>query len=102
MEDNDYERITQLKNPLDIQKEDNCPNDTFYLADESKQNLMQTLSNNFYGSDFLLCLFIAALKSYKVDKCLRPFPPLYVKQAHKDFDRLVGALNFWLDFYKRI
>ena len=45
------------------------------------------------AADLRLSLFLAALQSYKRDSVLRPFPPLYLTAANKDFEGLVGTVG---------
>ncbi|KAK5639610.1 hypothetical protein RI129_012102 [Pyrocoelia pectoralis] len=51
-------------------------------------HISNVLNDNIYGCDLLLCLFITALQSYRVDTCLRPFPSAYVHDTHKNVDAL--------------
>lgn len=53
------------------------------------QFVLNILRQNVCGSDFLLCVFFAALQSYKADECLRPFPYMYVANGQKNFAELV-------------
>lgn len=41
--------------------------------------------------DLRLSLFIAALHSYRRNSLLKPFPPNFVQDEEKQFDKLVGA-----------
>lgn len=54
----------------------------------------ECIQNNLYSSDFLVCLFVSALNSFRHDTVLRPFPPEYLINhgnnfKEKDFERLV-------------
>lgn len=60
----------------------------FSQSQSHTKTITKILYENFYGCDMLLCLFITALQSYRVDRCLRPFPSMYIKDSHKDIDHL--------------
>ncbi|XP_053320469.1 protein mono-ADP-ribosyltransferase PARP16 [Spea bombifrons] len=45
------------------------------------------------AADLKCSLFISALKSYKRDSVLRPFPPFYTNDQYKDFDALIADAN---------
>ncbi|KAM8974843.1 protein mono-ADP-ribosyltransferase PARP16 [Pelodytes ibericus] len=45
------------------------------------------------AADLKCSLFVSALKSYKRDSVLRPFPPFYASEHHKDFDALIADTN---------
>ncbi|XP_040198221.1 protein mono-ADP-ribosyltransferase PARP16 isoform X3 [Rana temporaria] len=42
------------------------------------------------AADLKCSLFMSALRSYKRDSVLRPFPPFYASDQQKDFDALIG------------
>ncbi|XP_031336659.1 protein mono-ADP-ribosyltransferase PARP16 isoform X2 [Photinus pyralis] len=52
------------------------------------EGVSSVLRDNIYGCDLMLCLFLTALQSYRVDTCLRPFPSRYIHDSHKDVDSL--------------
>lgn len=58
-------------------------------AERKQQFLTHIFHKNIHGSDFLLCIFFAALQSCRADECLRPFPGMYVENGQKDFNKLV-------------
>ncbi|KAM4675355.1 protein mono-ADP-ribosyltransferase PARP16 isoform 1-T2 [Discoglossus pictus] len=45
------------------------------------------------AADLKFSLFVSALKSYKRDSVLRPFPPFYASDQYKDFDALLADIN---------
>lgn len=45
------------------------------------------------AADLKFSLFMSALRSYKRDSVLRPFPALYASDQYKDFDALIGDTN---------
>lgn len=53
--------------------------------------VLDTLRNNLPGCDFITCIFVTALQSYRADQCLRPFPSLYITNGNKDFETLVST-----------
>ncbi|KAL1493404.1 hypothetical protein ABEB36_011465 [Hypothenemus hampei] len=53
------------------------------------EKLKSFLRENKDGCDFLICIFIAAVKSVRVDQVLRPFPSTFVNSRNeKDFTLL--------------
>lgn len=66
--------------PVSIDKSDNAP---------TRRTLLEEIGGNIWGCDLMLCLFIAALNSYRADRCLRPFPQLYITEEGKSFNSLV-------------
>ncbi|XP_019754955.1 protein mono-ADP-ribosyltransferase PARP16 isoform X2 [Dendroctonus ponderosae] len=61
----------------------------------SKINKLKDLiRKNLPGCDLVLCIFIAALKSFRADKCLRPFPQYFVNEKdEKDFVSLKKSFD---------
>ncbi|XP_063781673.1 protein mono-ADP-ribosyltransferase PARP16 [Pseudophryne corroboree] len=45
------------------------------------------------AADLKCSLFLSALKSYKRDSVLRPFPACYATEQYKDFDALIADTN---------
>ncbi|KAF5284750.1 hypothetical protein FQA39_LY04475 [Lamprigera yunnana] len=66
-----------------MEHEEEPPQETSNTS-RQPEDVFTVLYGNMYGSDFLLCLFITALQSYRVDRCLRPFPSTYIKDSIKD------------------
>ncbi|KAF2885797.1 hypothetical protein ILUMI_20380 [Ignelater luminosus] len=88
---NNYKHILNINNmSSDTWNEEGIDNKmSSCTTKESKLNaIVNILRDNFYGCDILLCLFMAALQSYRVDRCLRPFPTMYIKESNKDIDNL--------------
>lgn len=55
------------------------------------EKLKSLINKNLFGCDLAVCVFIAALKSFKADQCLRPFPPCFLNENNeKDFVALVS------------
>ncbi|KAF5294489.1 hypothetical protein FQR65_LT01615 [Abscondita terminalis] len=78
--------VMDLNNDSNTSKEES---QTDFSEDEAHiEAITKILYENFYGCDMLLCLFITALQSYRVDRCLRPFPSTYIKDSNKDIDHL--------------
>ncbi|XP_066158058.1 protein mono-ADP-ribosyltransferase PARP16-like isoform X2 [Euwallacea fornicatus] len=56
--------------------------------------LKAIISKNLPGCDLTICIFIAALKSFKADQCLRPFPQCFINEKNeKDFVSLKTACS---------
>lgn len=47
------------------------------------------LEKDLVAADLKWSLFVAASHSYRHDSCLRPFPPMYIKNECKDIEALV-------------
>lgn len=69
--------------------------------DAAFNQLKSFVSLNVPGCDLAICIFAAALKSFKVDQCLRPFPQCFINENNeKDFVSLVSKLEtFFNDLY---
>lgn len=93
---NNYKHILNINNMSNTWNEEDSDNKmSSCTTKEFKVNaILNILRNNFYGCDILLCLFMAALQSYRVDGCLRPFPTIYIKESNKDIDNLVSKRYF--------
>lgn len=59
--------------------------------DSSQQlrSVMAAVARDLTAADLKWSLFVAACQSYKQDSCLRPFPPMFLKDGSKDFIALV-------------
>lgn len=69
---------------------------------ESKfRKLKDKMRENFLGADLMICILIAALKSYRSDKCLRPFPPMFINRGEKDWQKLVSTIIILALYYSR-
>ncbi|RZC42752.1 mono [ADP-ribose] polymerase PARP16-like [Asbolus verrucosus] len=89
----DEERILRIE-----ESEENFSDITFvtsYSVDKNDHQssfkidkLLEEIKKNVWGCDLILCFFIAALQSYRADRCLRPFPPLHINEDGKDFNAL--------------
>ncbi|MEE6525151.1 hypothetical protein FKM82_024974 [Ascaphus truei] len=53
----------------------------------------QIIARDLLAADLKCSLFMSALKSYKRDSVLRPFPPFYASDDYKDFDALLADTN---------
>lgn len=62
--------------------------------DAAFNQLKSFVSLNVPGCDLAICIFAAALKSFKVDQCLRPFPQCFINENNeKDFVSLKKACD---------
>lgn len=52
--------------------------------------LRHILEKDLKAADLKWSLFVAAVHTYRYDTCLRPFPPLYIKNETKDIESLVS------------
>lgn len=91
------ERVeTESENQTNTNKS-NANSDLAHLQIEENSasqinKLKDLIRKNLPGCDLVLCIFIAALKSFRADKCLRPFPPHFVNEKNeKDFVLLVSV-----------
>ncbi|XP_053573551.1 protein mono-ADP-ribosyltransferase PARP16 isoform X2 [Bombina bombina] len=55
--------------------------------------LEHIIAKDLLAADLKCSLFVSALKSYKHDSVLRPFPPFYTSDQYKDFDALIVDVN---------
>ncbi|XP_044139098.1 protein mono-ADP-ribosyltransferase PARP16 [Bufo gargarizans] len=53
----------------------------------------QIIARDPLAGDLKCSLFVSALRSYKRDSVLRPFPPFYTSDQYKDFDTLIADTN---------
>lgn len=51
--------------------------------------LRHLLEKDLKAADFKWSLFVAASNTYRYDTCLKPFPPMYIKNECKDIEALV-------------
>lgn len=51
------------------------------------------LEKDFKAADLKWSLFVAAAFSFRYESCLRPFPPVFMKNGIKDMDELVSRAN---------
>lgn len=92
--------MTSLVDEIDAQKNDilidnlnNFDNNisNVYSNNKKMEDIRDIIRKNKLGCDFLLCLFIAAVNSYRTDRCLRPFPKKYITSDNeKDFQLIVS------------
>lgn len=52
--------------------------------------LKHVLEKDIKAADLKWSLFVAACHTYRYDTCLKPFPPMYIKNETKDIDSLVS------------
>lgn len=55
-------------------------------------SLKHLLEKDPKAADLKWSLFVAASNTYRYDTCLKPFPPMYIKNEYKDIDALVHNL----------
>ena len=58
-------------------------------VDKKVVALRHLLEKDPKAADLKWSLFIAACHTYRYDTCLKPFPPMYIKNECKDIDALV-------------
>ncbi|XP_076294868.1 protein mono-ADP-ribosyltransferase PARP16-like [Lasioglossum baleicum] len=51
------------------------------------------LEKDFTAADLKWTLFVAACNTYRYDTCLKPFPPMYIKNECKDIEALRKAIE---------
>ncbi|XP_033329435.2 protein mono-ADP-ribosyltransferase PARP16 [Megalopta genalis] len=51
------------------------------------------LEKDLKAADFKWSLFVAACNTYRYDTCLKPFPPMYIKNECKDIEALRRAVE---------
>lgn len=52
-------------------------------------SLKHLLEKDPRAADLKWSLFVAASNTYRYDSCLKPFPPMYIKNECKDIEALV-------------
>lgn len=69
--------------------------DSGNLEDIGKKvlSLKHLLEKDLKAADLKWSLFVAACNTYRYDTCLKPFPPMYIKNECKDIEALVGQLK---------
>lgn len=58
-------------------------------SSQQLQSVVAVVARDLTAADLKWSLFVAACQSYKQDSCLRPFPPMFLKDGSKDFTALV-------------
>ena len=61
------------------------------VGEQKVSALRCTLEKDLVAADLKWSLFVAACNTYRYDTCLRPFPPMYIKNENKDIDALVST-----------
>ncbi|XP_076170661.1 protein mono-ADP-ribosyltransferase PARP16-like [Ptiloglossa arizonensis] len=51
-------------------------------------SLKHLLEKDLKAADLKWSLFVAACNTYRYDSCLKPFPPMYIKNEYKDIEAL--------------
>lgn len=57
-------------------------------------SLKHFLEKDPKAADLKWSFFVAASNTYRYDSCLKPFPPMYIKNECKDIEALVLSLIF--------
>lgn len=57
-------------------------------------SLKHILEKDLRAADLKWSLFVAACNTYRYDTCLKPFPPMYIKNECKDIEALVEFLSY--------
>ncbi|XP_069360191.1 acetylcholinesterase-like [Maniola hyperantus] len=56
-------------------------------------HLRLTLEKDFKAADLKWSLFVAAAFSFRYESCLKPFPPVFMKNGIKDMDELLSLIT---------
>ncbi|XP_050343824.1 protein mono-ADP-ribosyltransferase PARP16 isoform X2 [Nymphalis io] len=56
-------------------------------------HLRLVLEKDFKAADVKWSLFVAAAFSFRYESCLRPFPPIFIKNGIKDMDELLSVIT---------
>ncbi|XP_047528737.1 protein mono-ADP-ribosyltransferase PARP16 isoform X1 [Vanessa atalanta] len=56
-------------------------------------HLRLVLEKDFKAADVKWSLFVAAAFSFRYESCLRPFPPVFIKNGIKDMDELLSVIT---------
>jgi len=67
-------------------------NTTDENAEKKITSLKHLLEKDSKAADLKWSLFVAASNTYRFDSCLKPFPPMYIKNECKDIEALVLLL----------
>ncbi|XP_033210737.1 uncharacterized protein LOC117168907 [Belonocnema kinseyi] len=81
---------------IDADKKQAEPIDTSVLHDDVKKKILslkRLLEKDPKAADLKWSLFIAACQTYRYDSCVKPFPPMYIKNETKDIDALRKVLE---------
>ncbi|EZA52269.1 Poly [ADP-ribose] polymerase [Ooceraea biroi] len=62
-------------------------------AEKKIASLMHFLKKDPRAADLKWSLFVAASNTYRFDSCLKPFPPMYIKNECKDIEALRRAIE---------
>ncbi|XP_031782737.1 protein mono-ADP-ribosyltransferase PARP16 [Nasonia vitripennis] len=99
---------TKFDECLDIKENASAPNQSEFEVLRSatvdalinKENterkilaLRHILEKDLKAADLKWSLFVAAVYTYRHDTCLRPFPPMYIKNETKDIESLRKAVE---------
>ena len=60
-------------------------------SSKEKKDVKLLIQMDVISCDALLCLFVAAAKSYRFSSILRPFPPMYQDRDEKNMFGLVNV-----------
>lgn len=63
-------------------------------VEKKVQCLKHVLEKDLRAADLKWSLFVAACNTYRYDTCLKPFPPMYIKNECKDIEALVKFLKY--------
>ncbi|XP_030748669.1 protein mono-ADP-ribosyltransferase PARP16-like [Sitophilus oryzae] len=100
----DEANLLDLEDKVNVQGEESCSQNNLHFTECKKirtneyaakiEQLKEIIKKNVLGCDLTVCIFIAALKSYRVDGCLRPFPHYFINENNeKDFSSLQSACD---------
>ncbi|XP_076261386.1 protein mono-ADP-ribosyltransferase PARP16-like [Rhynchophorus ferrugineus] len=95
--------LLELEDKVKLQVEKSCSQENVNIRQRKIfpkeinpkiEELKYQIKKNLLGCDLTICIFIAALKSYKADGCLRPFPHYFLTATNeKDFISLKEACD---------
>lgn len=90
----DEENMVEPTTPSMLKAERACLGVTAESPDSSSdssrlRSVVAAVTRDLTAADLKWSLFVAACQSYKQDSCLRPFPPMFLKDGSKDFAALV-------------
>lgn len=63
--------------------------------DKKIVSLKHLLEKDLKAADVKWSLFVAACNTYRYNTCLKPFPPMYIKNECKDIEALVQLLQYY-------
>ncbi|KYQ49075.1 Poly [ADP-ribose] polymerase 16 [Trachymyrmex zeteki] len=84
---------TAAKTGLDILHTSRIDRDITEDVEKKITSLKHLLEKDPRAADLKWSLFVAASNTYRYDSCLKPFPPMYIKNECKDIEALRRAIE---------